>query len=319
MTNNSDFPFAEKAILQTLDICEAQEILNRNIEHRTFVPLGSSAEADILITSQQLQKTRLFAARWGMDISARSVELNAYNLIIPMSGTIYSRNSKTDVQPGEVIIFPSGSYTDLEWKNNARAIVISLDPLSMSEYFNFPGALPAKKNETIITAANSPAAGLINIINGIILDNTGSHSLLNSDRAQKHWEQLIFEALILCRPELEQITSHTVLPHSLKLAIEYIQENLHQCITMQDLVALTNTSRRSLESSFRNNFQTSPMKFVTRKKLEAVRQVLLKSHSEEATISEVAERFGFNHASHFSALYQRNYSEKPSDTLKQMP
>jgi AraC-like DNA-binding protein len=88
-----------------------------------------------------------------------------------------------------------------------------------------------------------------------------------------------------------------------------------QSFTIEDFVALTGVSGRSLFRAFRKHRGYSPMAFVRAMRLELARD-RLSTGEPGATVTRIAEDCGFNHLGRFSVEYAKRYGESPSETLK---
>jgi AraC-like DNA-binding protein len=76
---------------------------------------------------------------------------------------------------------------------------------------------------------------------------------------------------------------------------------------------------RSLQEGFQRGYTMSPMAYVRAVRLERAHDELSASSSDEVTVSEVAARWGFPHASRFAVAYKRKYRCSPSQTLRTPP
>jgi TolB-like protein len=104
------------------------------------------------------------------------------------------------------------------------------------------------------------------------------------------------------------------LPRDIKVAIDYMRENLGQRIRMADIVAATGTPERTLRKHFLTFFGLAPLRFLQRLRLSAVRDALLATSS--GSITELAGRFGFAHFGRFSRDYRSCFGELPSGTRR---
>lgn len=314
-TNSSTFIKGKPISSQSPE--QIQEYINhsKNSDERTLTPVNSNITQTFL-ASQELAGSDIYNVQMGMEVAIKSVPLTTYHLICPTKGRIYSHNLDEVVMENDFLIFAPHCFVDVTWENLSQAVVITLDPNSLKEYFKITPNFSDKGQERRLSSTSSDAVALASTVNYILSTCRDNPALMQSHNMQKNCESLLFEALALSMPELETAKEIQALPYHLKQALEYIEENIHQNITMNDLVRISGVSRRSFETIFSKVFQISPMKFITNKKLELVRNLLIISKPEEASVIEISERFGFQHASHFSMLYQRRYSEKPSETLR---
>ena len=72
---------------------------------------------------------------------------------------------------------------------------------------------------------------------------------------------------------------------------------------------------RTLSRVFQRRYGMGPMQFARARRLDAVNRTLLALDPSEATVTNVATRFGFFHLSRFAGDYRRAFHESPSETL----
>ena len=95
----------------------------------------------------------------------------------------------------------------------------------------------------------------------------------------------------------------------------YVRAQPTHSFTIEDFVALTGVSGRSLHRAFQKHRGYSPMAFVRAARLELARDRLSTSEPG-ATVTRIAHDCGFDHLGRFSAQYAKRYGESPSETLK---
>ena len=100
-------------------------------------------------------------------------------------------------------------------------------------------------------------------------------------------------------------------PRPLRRALEFIEENLSEQMTLGDLASAAGCSVRTLGDTFREHFGCSPTTYVRDQRLARVRADLL---GGEASVSTAAYQRGFTHLGRFAAAYQQRYGELPSQT-----
>ena len=79
------------------------------------------------------------------------------------------------------------------------------------------------------------------------------------------------------------------------------------------------TSRRTLQNSFREVADTTPVHYLRSVRLNAVRQRLISTPPAELSIAQAATDLGFDHLSHLSGRYRTLFGELPSRTLRGGP
>lgn len=95
----------------------------------------------------------------------------------------------------------------------------------------------------------------------------------------------------------------------------YMRENLDKTLTLLDLSRYCGMRSRSLMNAFEAITGFSPMDYLKRLRLSAVRRTLLRSDRSSTQIMNVAMDWGFWHMGHFSKDYRAMFGESPSQTL----
>ncbi len=99
-------------------------------------------------------------------------------------------------------------------------------------------------------------------------------------------------------------------------AREYIRAKLSEPLRLSDLCSHARIQARSLEYGFREIVGLSPIAYVKRLRLNAVRKTLSHRSPPERSITEIAMDQGFWHLSQFAVDYRKLFGEAPSVTRK---
>jgi AraC-like DNA-binding protein len=94
----------------------------------------------------------------------------------------------------------------------------------------------------------------------------------------------------------------------------HIEANWDQPITIEDLVAATGSSARSLFRSFKETRGCSPMEFARDLRLQHARKMLENAESA-TTVTDVAFACGFGDLGRFAKEFQRAFGQRPSELL----
>ena len=86
--------------------------------------------------------------------------------------------------------------------------------------------------------------------------------------------------------------------------------------SIETLCERLGTSRRSLQNSFRQVADTTPVHYLRSVRLNAVRTRLRSTQQAMLTISQAAADQGFTHLSHFTERYKTLFGELPSQTVR---
>ncbi|MDF3834186.1 helix-turn-helix transcriptional regulator [Cupriavidus basilensis] len=103
-------------------------------------------------------------------------------------------------------------------------------------------------------------------------------------------------------------------PRHVKSAIEFIHAYARDSILVEDIAKAAGVSVRALQVGFATFKNTTPMAYLKRVRLEGVRNELL--HGDQASVAEVAMRWGFKYLGKFAKVYRDAFGELPSQTRR---
>lgn len=100
-------------------------------------------------------------------------------------------------------------------------------------------------------------------------------------------------------------------PH-IRKCICYINENIKQKITVSELSDFCGISPDYLSQIFKKEIGENPSTYITRKKLEAAKTLLINKMSSR----EICNELGFSSQSHFITTFKKYYHITPSEFIK---
>lgn len=98
-------------------------------------------------------------------------------------------------------------------------------------------------------------------------------------------------------------------------AVSFVQENLAQNIGVAEIARAARVSERSVNELFRRRFGQPPMRYVRGLRLDAAHRELRETEPRRTTVKQVALKWGFPSAPHFTAMYRQRFNTTPSETL----
>jgi AraC-like DNA-binding protein len=93
-----------------------------------------------------------------------------------------------------------------------------------------------------------------------------------------------------------------------KAVSDYITKNLNGKITVKELTSKFGVSDTYLQNAFRNVYGMPVISFIRVQKMQSAAQVLIHT---SATIDEIAEEFGYENESKFSAAFKKIMGDSP--------
>jgi AraC-like DNA-binding protein len=131
-------------------------------------------------------------------------------------------------------------------------------------------------------------------------------------------ERILIRCLLLSQPNnySPRLTT-TPVPSVVSAAIAAVQTDATRAYTTAMLADRAGVSVRSLQTAFRQHLGMTPLQYLRQVRLSRAREDLLASrHSDGATVSAIASRWGFTHLGRFAQDYRSRYGESPSQTLR---
>lgn len=134
------------------------------------------------------------------------------------------------------------------------------------------------------------------------------------DQAFGVWSQCAFGYKIQTKALITQILfallSENVSRHfgtsdalrSLKVAIDYMEQNYARRITVEELARLSGYSASHFTRMFRQVYDLSPIQFLNRLRIQHAKNLL---RAEQYTLSEIANRCGFSSVYYFSRCFKQ--------------
>ena len=102
-------------------------------------------------------------------------------------------------------------------------------------------------------------------------------------------------------------------------AIEYDDSQRSYGCSIPSISGHLSCSRRSLELAFNETVSTSPLQFLTRRRLNAMYKDLLRSDPDTTTVTEIAMSAGFTEMGRCAARFKKLFNATPSDILRKNP
>ena len=149
---------------------------------------------------------------------------------------------------------------------------------------------------------------------GLVCDEAESEQSL--PLVQEHYTRIIATKLLgllsnnVSRQELAESSP------SFERLVQFIDDNLKQDISLEQLAQLAHMSPRSLYALFDKHLGTTPKHYIRQRKLERVRACLSDPVARVRNVTEVALDYGFLHLGRFSESYRSAFGELHSDTMR---
>lgn len=144
-----------------------------------------------------------------------------------------------------------------------------------------------------------------------LLDEPATLRLLRDDLVQR-WINAMPQAL-----DLRELKSVAARRRVVARACELMRSCPEEPLSMLALCRRIGASQRKLTYCFQESLGLSPARYLRLMRLHAVRRELRAAAPGQASVQDLAARWGFWHMGQFATDYRRQFGELPSSTLRQ--
>jgi AraC family transcriptional regulator, ethanolamine operon transcriptional activator len=102
----------------------------------------------------------------------------------------------------------------------------------------------------------------------------------------------------------------------IRMAMDFVDQHHHECLTVEQLAAAAAVSERTLRDAFLRYFGVPPVQYLNRRALHQIRKALLIADPSAATVTEIATQFGVWQFGRMARDYRFLFGELPSETLR---
>jgi AraC-like DNA-binding protein len=154
---------------------------------------------------------------------------------------------------------------------------------------------------------------------GRVLHDALTHpQMLQFPEAVRSFEEDLVTQLagtIECRPPKFLVERPFTRSRGLDRALDYLHSRDLSGITLTGLCEAVAVSQRTLERAFQDNFEMSARDYLKRRRLHAVRRLLMAACKGETKVADIAYAHGFYELGRFAVVYAQMFGERPSETL----
>ncbi len=319
------FPFDQYSLVESGDADVLQHAVSSEIDPHQFSYLSPRRPSKGKITCVRLRKVHLFGVCFGANLQARTPPAKSFQLVTPIHGTVtsHTRRSTVSADPGTGLVLLPGEPVEIDWGGNCVAVVTSVDSSVLGEMarcvFGTDAGLKSIAPRRVDLSAGA-GCSVANVLRSIIVELNDENTLFSTGAIAREMEEILLTAILYA-------VSEPVAPGAatgrgarfgpvIRRALEYIYANLESEITVSEITTATGVSLRKLQYEFARTFAAGPMTVIRRERLKRARDMLENALPGEATVGDVAAHWGFFDRRYFTKLYQAEFNELPSDTLK---
>ncbi|WFR74437.1 AraC family transcriptional regulator [Prescottella defluvii] len=285
----------------------------------TLTDLSSNGSLNLTMRTVDLGPVVLGRLGWGADVSIDCDYPGAYEVNIPLSGSLESRSGNGVVvsRPGQATVFSAGQPTLISrWSRDCTVVGVKFD----EEYLNQEadrvlGSVVRRTLElpTQLDLSAGTAQGWMTLVRSLTAQLRSPADLLSNPLVGPQLAGAITTAFILAVTPDDGERATALRPRIIKRVLDSLNADPARAWTAADMAELAGTSVRRLQEGFREYVGRSPTQCLLDIRLDRAHTDFAQ-YGQAVTVAEVAARWGFSHPGRFSAAYRRRYGKLPSES-----
>lgn len=310
------------------DVDEAMDVGKRVFYSHRVRPLRPRVDFAMDLVAGRVGPLTVGLLGYGSEVAVDCEGVGDYSMCIPLDGRIdiLTPTSAVTSHPElAAIVGPVGSIGLRGWATGqAPALLLKFNS----------GALEAELGRMLGRVQTGPvhfapsldlSAGqglrwrrLVDLLRSELLD---SQTLLWNPLMSERLASTVISGLLLAADhqyrEAFEARTTPASPAAIRRAATYIDEHLHEPITVPLIASAVGISVRTLGRGFVRYLSISPREYIERARLARVHADLISETPDSASVAEIASRWGFAHHSRFAGVYRAAYGKYPSEVLRE--
>ncbi|HKD52679.1 MAG TPA: helix-turn-helix domain-containing protein [Steroidobacteraceae bacterium] len=286
------------------------------------VPLGSSVPRGMVMRAAA-GEVSLRAGYLDANIRTRvsvDSDLITFSMKLESDAALFSFRSGKDVEPGEVFRLTRGDVNDYRLNGRMRFALVSLSRDLLLHY----GGEDALRRDVGFWERRQwfrAAPGIRALVNRSVETVVARVSTVDWAVAGPALQQLQFEMIEpflwgIMFDEHKFPERHAFSSAAIVRKVEaWVDGQSPATIQIADLCRALHLSRRTLQRAFTETLGIGPARYLTLKRLTAVRAELRRSDPAFIRVTDTAIKYGFWELGRFAQDYRRMFGERPSETL----
>lgn len=308
-------------VLQTQDLDEARECVSQKFcDHKLEINKSGKA-LSLKYNHVAGQGVSVNYLHYGTNVSIDPGMLNSFYLLqIPLSGhaSVQHRGEDIMANVNTATLLNPDRPTMMRWTTNCRKLLLQIDKDHLDNVAQGLTGIPLPgpvRFKTGVDLTSDSGVMLKRIVMKCANAIDHGHQFQGPEASCDIPDEIDLASSLLMLQESN--VSHMVhsadigtTTSSLRMAIEYIHENLHEIITLRDVAKHAHVSVRALQNGFRQHYGLTPMKYVKNARLDVARYKL-SARQNTPPVTHVALDSGFSHMGRFSAEYKARFGCTP--------
>ncbi len=311
------------------DLDEARHQISTIFKPHELNLLGKRQALDAKLGWTDFGNTTFIYLHHGADVNIYPEKLEQFFLLqVPINGHGQVRvdSSVIDISKDMAYIMSPTFDVEMKFFKNCEHICLKVGRERLEGFLEqqLQRSLNAPLEFTPqLALAESSNRELVNLITHIANQLNLNSSSFHHPMVRQQAESLLLSTMLIglehnYHAELTN-EAQAPKPYYIKKAQAYIEANIQNPITPEDVAREACISLRSIYSGFQSYLNTTPMAYIKHAKLCRVHEELKRLEPYQASVSEIAMNYGFSHFGNFAASYRKAFGELPSATLRKVP
>jgi AraC-like DNA-binding protein len=256
--------------------------------------------------------------------TAREADSSKLLLFIPLAGDASFKTGKESFgsRPGRGFITNGAAFGNMHIVGPRKHLIVILDRNEMIKQLSGKLETPVGGNLNFHPDIDlSSGSGQVlqslaeTIFSGLVRDNALRQSPLALSNLTSAMANLILETVPHRFSDALVREAPAPAPRHVRRAIDFMQANLSEPISIGDMAQASHVSVRSLQKGFRDFKMTTPMGYLQYLRLEAAHKEL-QDAAPGLTVGAIALKWGFAHLGRFAIDYKLRFGQRSSQTLR---
>ncbi|MDO6683715.1 MULTISPECIES: AraC family transcriptional regulator [unclassified Oceanobacter] len=299
---------------------EVSNHVNRHIgRHRLELMETETSRAQLSLC--QFSDLSLSRICYGNRVRVACPDLeDIYHFQIVMRGECQWRFSDTDMllTSGQALMMNPGEKIDLVYSDDCEKLIVKIPREVMNNTcIELAGRVP---NNGILFERKvrdiRQSQSFLSCIEAVFYEASEESELSLNGISASYRDLLVQKLMSTFNSNLMDVMPPTT-PEDKKIqrVLVYIDANIKENLTVEELSAIAGISVRKLYSLFANSLSTTPKRYIKQAKLLAIHRELQKNPAIR-NVTEAAMDYAVTHLGRFSSEYRETFGELPSATLK---
>ncbi|MBV9077459.1 MAG: AraC family transcriptional regulator [Methylobacteriaceae bacterium] len=209
-----------------------------------------------------------------------------------------------------------------EWGPDCEQLIVRVDREPLDHFVQRETGVTGAGRLSFQFRPRPVEPGLLGLIEALGRETSAGHGLFHQ-RVAAHLEPTLMALLLATFPHSLEAefarAAQPCAPFYVRRAEHYMRAHARAPIGMDELVAASGVSGRSLFAGFRRFRDTTPMGYLKAVRLELARADLAAADPGRSTVTDIAIGCGFTHMSKFARDFRARFGTAPQAILKAEP